>query len=346
MLGRTVTVTKSKKRPVVSKMQTGKKDSGIGKGSGYPMPYKMGTYPDAPEGKPVSGLFREAKPAREHEGPVPARESIKIYFGSIKRFKLLTQEDEIRLARKISRGDTGARDAMISSNLRLVVNIARRYLNRGLSFEDLIEEGNLGLIKAVERFKATKGCRFSTYATFWIKQTVERALANQSNTVRLPIHISTDLYKVTRASKELLAILHREPDLSEIAQKTGFSGRYVKKLDTISRKSLSLESLTHENSDHTLLDRLEDDRFPTPERSLEDSDRVEKIRKLLGILDESERTILKLRFGFDHEEPHTLEEIGNSFGVTRERVRQIECKALGKLRDLARRADISSMEHI
>ncbi len=279
----------------------------------------------------------------EHEG---VRDSINYYFSEMKRHRLLNYEEEKKLAARIARGDKEARKRMIEANLRLVVNIARRYLNKGFALEDLIEEGNIGLIKAVERFRATKGCRFSTYATFWIKQTIERALANQSSTVRLPIHISTDLYKVSRTSKELLATLHREPDLSEIAERTGLSGRYVKKLDTISKKSLSLESLTHDNSDHTLLDRLEDDRMPTPEMSLEDSDRVEKIKKLLGFLDESERKILKLRFGFDHEDPHTLEDIGNTFGVTRERVRQIECKALGKLREFAKRSNISSMEMI
>lgn len=345
MLARKITVTKSKRGPAAPDKRTVRKSPG-GKGSGYPLPYKAAASAEAAEKRPFSALSTEARPSGEHDRPVPAKESIKIYFGSIKQFKLLTHEDEIKLAGKIAKGDTAARDRMINSNLRLVVNIARRYLNRGLSFEDLIEEGNLGLIKAVERFKATKGCRFSTYATFWIKQTIERALANQSSTVRLPIHISTDLYKVSRASKELLATLHREPDLSEIAERTGLSGRYVKKLDTISKKSLSLESLTHDNSDHTLLDRLEDDRVPTPEMSLEDSDRVEKIKKLLGFLDESERKILKLRFGFDHEEPHTLEDIGNTFGVTRERVRQIECKALGKLREFAKRSNISSMEMI
>lgn len=345
MLARKITVTKSKRETVVRNKKAVKKNPGT-KGPGYPLPYKVGVKGETPERSPSPGLSTEQKSPVENARPMPAKESIKIYFGSIKQFRLLTHEDEVKLARKIARGDTRARDRMINSNLRLVVNIARRYLNRGLAFEDLIEEGNLGLIKAVERFKATKGCRFSTYATFWIKQTIERALANQSSTVRLPIHISTDLYKVSRATKELIATLHREPELSEIAERTGLSGRYVKKLDTISKKSLSLESITHDNSDHTLLDRLEDDKVPTPEVSLEDSDRVEKIKQLLGFLDEGERTILKLRFGFDQEEPHTLEDIGSTFGVTRERVRQIECKALGKLREYARRSNISSMEMI
>lgn len=354
---RNISATESKAGAGTSRRGTAASVLGIGKGSGYPLPYKRGAHSKAssasPEKKAVKShapLSKEPVHTREHEhendSHAPTKESIKIYFGSIKQYKLLNHEEEISLAGRIAKGDTEARDAMISSNLRLVVNIARRYLNRGLSFDDLIEEGNLGLIKAVERFKATKGCRFSTYATFWIKQTIERALANQSNTVRLPIHISTDLYKVAKASKELLATLHREPDLAEISQRTGFSGRYVKKLDTISKKSLSLESLTHENSDHTLLDRLEDDRFLTPEASLEDSDRTEKIKALMKTLDESERKILQLRFGFDYEEPHTLEAIGNAFGVTRERVRQIESKALGKLRELARRSDITSMEMI
>lgn len=344
MLARKIQGTKPSKRSVASF----KKDNTIssGKARGYPLPFKKGAIEKTPEKKALPVAPAATKPATESARPTAAKESIKIYFGSIKQFKLLTHKDEIMLATKIAAGDIAARDRMISSNLRLVVNISRRYLNRGLSFEDLIEEGNLGLIKAVERFKATKGCRFSTYATFWIKQTIERALANQSSTVRLPIHISTDLYKVARASKELLATLHREPELAEIALRTGLSGRYVKKLDTISKKAVSLEAQTHDNSDHTLLDRLEDESIPTPEMSLEESDRVEKIQKLLDCLDESEKKILKLRFGFDNEEPHTLENIGNAFGVTRERVRQIECKALGKLRELAKRSNISSLEMI
>lgn len=283
-------------------------------------------------------------PSRESEAPV--KDSIKIYFNSIKRYSLLTFEEEKALARRIAKGDIEARNRMIESNLRLVVNIARRCINRGLSFEDLVEEGNIGLIKAVERFKATKGCRFSTYATFWIKQTIDRALANQSNTVRLPIHITTDIYKLGRASKELMMTLNREPNIAELAQKTGLSGRYVKKLDLINKKSFSLDSALPDSSDQSLLDTIPDDRFPAPVAYLEESTRMQRVEGLLGMLDVNEREILKMRFGFDHGDPQTLEEIGNSFGVTRERVRQIEAKALGKLRNLMKQSDISSFDAI
>ncbi|MBI5236980.1 MAG: RNA polymerase sigma factor RpoD/SigA [Deltaproteobacteria bacterium] len=272
--------------------------------------------------------------------------SINSYFGSIKNFQLLTHDEEIKLARKIARGDKAAREEMVKANLRLVVKISLRYRNRGLSFEDLVEEGNIGLIKAVERFNAAKGCRFSTYATFWIKQTIMIAIANQANTVRLPINITADIYRITRASKELMMTLHREPDFAEISEKTGLSGRYVKKLELLRRKSYSLESVLPDRSDQPLLDKIEDDRLPTPVESLERSDRVKRVNGLLGMLDDSERTVLKLRFGFDREDPKTLEEIGKAFGVTRERVRQIESKILGKLRKIIKRSDISNFDAI
>ena len=170
-------------------------------------------------------------------------DSVKSYFNSIKRFHLLTSREEKLLAKKISKGDQEARRRMIEANLRLVVNIAKKYMNRGFPLPDLIEEGNIGLIKSVERFRASKGCKFSTYATYWIKQSIERAIANQGNVVRLPIHVTADISKLSRATRELMMALSREPDFSELAERTGFSGRYVKKLDLISKKSYSLEAL-------------------------------------------------------------------------------------------------------
>ncbi len=263
-----------------------------------------------------------------------ASDSINIYFSSIKKFSLLTYKEERVLARKIAKGDKEARKRMIESNLRLVINIAKRYANRGLPLQDLIEEGNIGLIKSVERFKTTKGCKFSTYATYWIKQAIDRAIANQANTIRLPIHITTDLSKLSRAERELTAELSREPDVRELSEKSGFSGRYVKKLHTINKKSYSLEAAISEESDQSLMDVLVDEKAPSPMDHADSEIRAAKIKAWLEYLDDNERTIIKLRFGLDNEEPQTLETVGKKFGITRERVRQIEAKALGKLKTL------------
>lgn len=279
----------------------------------------------------------------EHEG---VRDSINYYFSEMKRHRLLNYEEEKKLAAKIAKGDKEARKRMIEANLRLVVNIARRYLNKGFALEDLIEEGNIGLIKAVERFRATKGCRFSTYATFWIKQTIERALSNHGNVIRLPIHITTDLAKVSRASKDLMMELHREPTSAEVSERTGLSGRYVKKLDIVGKRSFSLESSLPDNEELTLLDKIEDDKVPGPLESVEYLDRVGRVGGLLSMLENNERKIVELRFGFAGGVPQTLEEIGTAFGVTRERVRQIESKALGKLREAVKGSDIASLEAI
>src|SRR3990170_2055507 len=247
-----------------------------------------------PEALKPAGRRRGRKEDREKE--TTATDSVKVYFSGIKKFSLLTSDEEKTLARKIARGDNEARRMMIEANLRLVVNIAKRYLNRGLPLQDLIEEGNIGLIKSVERFKATKGCKFSTYATYWIKQSIDRAIANQANTIRLPIHITTDLAKVSRAERELTMEYSREPSNGELADKTGLSGRYVKKLTSISRKSYSLESAVNEDSDQPLLDRLEDETFPPPMEGVDSSDRAARIRLWLESLDANERLVITERF--------------------------------------------------
>lgn len=266
-------------------------------------------------------------------------DSVRFYFSCIKKYPLLTSKEEKQLARRIARGDNEARRQMIEANLRLVVNIAKRYLNRGFPLQDLIEEGNIGLIKSVERFKATKGCKFSTYATYWIKQSIERAIANQANVVRLPIHITADISKIARASRELLMVLNRDPSIGELSEKTGLAGRYVKKLDIISKKSYSLESAIPDSGDQSLLDKLEDNSFPSPMELLEKVRRLDKINGWLGLLDENERKIIRLRFGLGNGGPKTLDAIGKAFGVTRERVRQIEVKALVKLKRIILETD-------
>lgn len=270
----------------------------------------------------------------------PGIDSINAYFKTIRKIRLLTADEEKRLARRIAKGDAEARRQMIEANLRLVVNIAKRYLNRGLPLQDLIEEGNIGLIKSVERFRSSKGCKFSTYATYWIRQAIDRAIANQANTVRLPIHITTDIAKIARAERDLTMEFGREPSVGEISHKTGLSGRYVKKLNGINRRSYSLEAAVNEDTDQPLVDKLEDESFPPPMEALGSTDRSEKVRQWLECLDENEKTVIRERFGLDGQDPKTLETVGREFGITRERVRQIEAKALGKLKQMADDTDI------
>lgn len=281
----------------------------------------------------LHGRLSSADETKE-ERETPASDTVKIYFNSIRKYPLLTSEEERHLAGKISRGDKEARRKMIEANLRLVVNIAKRYINRGFPLQDLIEEGNIGLIKAVERFKAAKGCKFSTYSTYWIKQAIERAIANQSNIVRLPIHITADISKITKASRLLMMQLNREPTVRELSDKTGLSGRYVKKLDRLGKKSYSLEANLPDGSEQTLLEKLEDDTYPTPMEFIDRARRLDKVVVWLKMLDDNERAIIKLRFGLENDERKTLESIGKSLGVTRERIRQIEVKALNKLKKI------------
>jgi len=287
-----------------------------------------------------------SRPATRKERPVEpgSSDTVKLYFRGIRKYPLLTPDEEKALAERIAAGDEEARKKMIESNLRLVVNIAKRYLNRGLPLQDLIEEGNIGLIKSVERFKASKGCKFSTYATYWIKQSIERAITNQSGIVRLPIHVTADLSKLNRAARELKKDLSRQPTVPELSEKTGLSGRYVKKLNSIGKKTYSLDAQFPDDTDQTLMDRIEDDSLPAPMELVDSTRRTDKIKDWLELLDENESRILRLRFGLDDDEPRTLESIGRSFGVTRERVRQIEVKALDKLRKIASQTDLSSLD--
>ncbi|MBI5874669.1 MAG: sigma-70 family RNA polymerase sigma factor [Deltaproteobacteria bacterium] len=282
------------------------------------------------------------KEARE----TAANDSIGIYFKSIRKYSLITSKQEKTLAAKVAMGSKKARKQMIEANLRLVISIAKRYLHKGLPLHDLIEEGNIGLIKAVERFNPTKGCKFSTYATFWIKQAIERGIINQADVVRLPIHVTADVSKLTRVNRELTVVLKRKPDISELSEKTGLSGRHIKKLNAIIKKSCSLEAALPDDTDQSLLDRLEDETAAQPIDLINQSIRQDKINGWLEMLDHKERVVIKQRFGFDEKEPQTLERIGKTLGVCRERIRQLEGKALGKLKKIATGFDISSMEAI
>jgi RNA polymerase primary sigma factor len=259
-------------------------------------------------------------------------DAIKIYLRDIQRTPLLNAESERELALKVEQGDKAARNKMIESNLRLVVKIAKRYNNRGLPFLDLIEEGNLGLIKAVERFSLAKECRFSTYATWWIRQSIERSLVNQSRTIRLPVHVSDDISRMLKTVRGLSQEMHREPGVEEIAGTMNVKPQYVRRLMTLLRRTCSIETPIGNGNDYFLIDTLEDNSLVSPSLQLENLSCYEQVSSHFGMLTESELKILALRFGLDDNEPQTLETIGLQFGVTRERIRQIEAKVLEKLR--------------
>lgn len=260
-------------------------------------------------------------------------DAIKIYLRDIQRTPLLTAETEKECARGVEKGDKAARNKMIESNLRLVVKIAKRYINRGLPLLDLIEEGNLGLIKAVERFSLAKECRFSTYATWWIRQAIERALVNQSRTIRLPVHVSDDINRMLKQTRILSQSLQREPSVQEIAEAMNAKVPYVRRLMTLLRRTCSMETPIGDGNDYLLIDTIEDTSMVAPADLIENIDRYEMISEHFGDLSESEQKILTLRFGLDDNEPQTLDTIGQSFGVTRERIRQIEAKSLERLRN-------------
>ncbi|MBI3398379.1 MAG: sigma-70 family RNA polymerase sigma factor [Deltaproteobacteria bacterium] len=316
----------------------------------WPLPYsnrlKLASTLDE-EGN-IKKAAREGFWKKEERDNGIAADSIRLYFKDIRQHPLLiSAEEEKKLARKIAKGDKKARRRMIEANLRLVINIAKRHVQRGLPLHDLVEEGNIGLIQAVEHFKPTKGCKFSTYATFWIKQAIERAIINQVNVVRVPIHVTADISKLMKATRELTATLKRKPEIIELSEKTGLSGRYIKKLSTIMKKSCSLEAAIMDDGDQSLLDLIEDTTVQQPIELINQSIRYEKVQDWLKMLDDRERAVIRRRFGFDKkEEAQTLQSIGKSIGVSRERIRQIEAKTLNKLKEIAAHANITSLATI
>ncbi|MDX2495449.1 MAG: sigma-70 family RNA polymerase sigma factor [Desulfuromusa sp.] len=259
-------------------------------------------------------------------------DAIKLYLKEIQKSQLLTAADERELAGLIAQGDNAARERMIESNLRLVVKIAKRYMNRGLPFLDLIEEGNMGLIKAVEKFKVSKGCRFSTYATWWIRQSIERSIVNQSRTIRLPVHVADDINKLIKISRELVQRLKRDPEVDEIAEAMGTDANHVRRMMILVKKTYSIEHPMGEGEDYSLIDTIEDTKLADPGSKIEDLDRFAHVLEWMDDLTENEREILAMRFGLEDRDPQTLDTIGQKFGVTRERIRQIEAKSLAKLR--------------
>lgn len=261
-------------------------------------------------------------------------DATRMYLGEIGFSPLLTAAEEVYYARLALRGDDRARNRMVESNLRLVVKIARRYMNRGLSLLDLIEEGNLGLIHAVEKFDPERGFRFSTYATWWIRQTIERAIMNQTRTIRLPIHIIKEINLYLRTARQLAQNLDHEPSAEEIALEMDKPLSEVKRMLGLNERVTSVDTPIGKDEDRSLLDAIPDDNNPDPFQLLQDEDLNEKLELWLNQLNDKQRVVVERRFGLNGQERATLEQVGNEIGVTRERVRQIQIDALRRLRKI------------
>lgn len=259
-------------------------------------------------------------------------DSVKVYFKDIGRVPLLSAEREIELAQRMEAGDEAARDELSTANLRLVVSIAKRYVGRGMQFLDLIQEGNMGLMKAVEKFDYRKGFKFSTYATWWIRQAITRAIADQARTIRIPVHMVETINRHTRASRKLMQQLGREPRTDEIAAELGVSEERVREIQKIAQDPVSLETPIGEEEDSHLGDFIEDNTAQSPSEVAENNMVKDQLIAILSTLTPREEKVLRLRYGLDDSHPRTLEEVGKEFNVTRERIRQIEAKALRKLR--------------
>ncbi|MEI6712673.1 MAG: sigma-70 family RNA polymerase sigma factor [Verrucomicrobiota bacterium] len=264
---------------------------------------------------------------------------MRVYLREIAKTALLTLQEEVELAGKIKLGDSAARAHMISANLRLVVKIAHDYANFGLPMSDLISEGNIGLIKAVERFDPAKGGKLSTYAAWWIKQSIKRALANQSKTIRLPVHLVDKIAKIRRLSMSMSEDLGREPTDDELAEEVGISAPKLAQLRIASLRPASLDAPVSEDDGKELGETVGDLEALTPLEQLSDSNLIDELGGVMGVLDERERRIISARFGLEGTAPKTLEEVGKKFGVTRERIRQLQNGALGKLRRALRRRE-------
>ena len=267
---------------------------------------------------------------------ISIEDPVRMYLKEIGKVNLLTAEQEIQLAQRMEKGDEEAKKKLAEANLRLVVSIAKRYVGRGMLFLDLIQEGNLGLIKAVEKFDYRKGYKFSTYATWWIRQAITRAIADQARTIRIPVHMVETINKLIRVSRQLLQELGREPTPEEIAKEMDMSVERVREILKISQEPVSLETPIGEEEDSHLGDFIQDDNVPVPADAAAFTLLKEQLVEVLGTLTEREQKVLRLRFGLDDGRARTLEEVGQEFNVTRERIRQIEAKALRKLRHPSR----------
>ncbi|NBI90214.1 RNA polymerase sigma factor RpoD [Lachnospiraceae bacterium] len=267
---------------------------------------------------------------------ISIEDPVRMYLKEIGKVSLLSAEEEIELAKKMEMGDEDSKKRLAEANLRLVVSIAKRYVGRGMLFLDLIQEGNLGLIKAVEKFDYRKGYKFSTYATWWIRQAITRAIADQARTIRIPVHMVETINKLIRVSRQLLQELGREPTPEEIAEEMNMPVDRVREILKISQEPVSLETPIGEEEDSHLGDFIQDDNVPVPADAAAFTLLKEQLVEVLGTLTEREQKVLRLRFGLDDGRARTLEEVGKEFNVTRERIRQIEAKALRKLRHPSR----------
>ena len=267
---------------------------------------------------------------------VSIEDPVRMYLKEIGKVPLLSAEEEIELAKRMENGDQAAKKRLAEANLRLVVSIAKRYVGRGMLFLDLIQEGNLGLIKAVEKFDYTKGYKFSTYATWWIRQAITRAIADQARTIRIPVHMVETINKLIRVSRQLLQELGREPTPEEIAEEMNMPVERVREILKISQEPVSLETPIGEEDDSHLGDFIPDDSSPTPAEAVSYQLLREQLNKVLHTLTPREEMVIKLRFGLEDGRTRTLEEVGKEFNITRERIRQIEAKALRKLRHQSR----------
>ena len=267
---------------------------------------------------------------------ISIEDPVRMYLKEIGKVPLLNADEEIELAKRMEEGDLEAKKRLAEANLRLVVSIAKRYVGRGMLFLDLIQEGNLGLIKAVEKFDYTKGYKFSTYATWWIRQAITRAIADQARTIRIPVHMVETINKLIRVQRQLLQELGREPTLEEVAALMNMPLERVREIQKISQEPVSLETPIGEEEDSHLGDFIQDDNVPVPADAAAFTLLKEQLVEVLGTLTEREQKVLRLRFGLDDGRARTLEEVGKEFNVTRERIRQIEAKALRKLRHPSR----------
>ena len=267
---------------------------------------------------------------------ISIEDPVRMYLKEIGKVPLLSADEEIELAQRMEKGDQAAKKRLAEANLRLVVSIAKRYVGRGMLFLDLIQEGNLGLIKAVEKFDYTKGYKFSTYATWWIRQAITRAIADQARTIRIPVHMVETINKLIRVQRQLLQELGREPSLEEVAEKMNMPIERVREIQKISQEPVSLETPIGEEEDSHLGDFIQDDNVPVPADAAAYTLLKEQLLEVLDTLTEREQKVLRLRFGLDDGRARTLEEVGKEFNVTRERIRQIEAKALRKLRHPSR----------
>jgi RNA polymerase primary sigma factor len=281
----------------------------------------------------VERAYRFDDPAsegREPQDSSTSTDSVRTYLKEIGGVSLLSAKDEVRLAKLIEKGDHDAKNALIEANLRLVVSVAKRYMGRGLNLLDLIQEGNLGLIRAVEKFDYRKGFKFSTYATWWIRQAVSRAIADQARTIRIPVHMVDAINRVTRTQRQLLQDFGREPTSQEIGKELNLPPHKVEELLKLARETVSLEAPMGD-TDASLADFIEDDPTQQPEAIAAERIMKEDLAKTLAGLPDRERWIIELRYGLSGQEPMTLEQVGHEFGVTRERIRQMEIKTLRRL---------------